>query len=365
MRFVIAKRRGRRGEGLGNELFAWAKGWIASQTLDARLIGPSWGLNPRKYYRNFRTPRWDVLSEEIGKRLPHFSFTENDYRQTGQIDFGDAIAFWADRSGLTKRRAWIVTVDGMYGGYPSIVQSRDFLVSQLLQSRDALRNVRLVKKSLSRKKLFVAVHMRSGEGFTPQAAGTIRGQFNVPVPGEWYFSVCSALDDAFRGHIQFRIFTDRESACFREAVKRFNPGQTRCEGLTECSDLLLMAHADLRICSISSYSLAANFLSGGPFVWYEPQLTIQDQVYSLWSHEDAQRQYSSMSSQSQRFVKQLAKDGRPASGPLHLGTAMAVGDTLHDDLKHCLCERLRLLDSRTNLLEYGALPVRYGLGCRA
>jgi hypothetical protein len=79
MRFVIAKRRGRRGEGSGNECFSWAKGWIASQELDARLIGPSWGINARRYYRNLGTSRTDVLLEEACLRLPHHDFTEADY----------------------------------------------------------------------------------------------------------------------------------------------------------------------------------------------------------------------------------------------------------------------------------------------
>ncbi len=78
MRFVVAERRGGRGEGLGNECFAWAKGWIASQVLDAHLIGPAWGINPRRYYRNFGTSRLDVVLEEVFRRLPHHRFTEAD-----------------------------------------------------------------------------------------------------------------------------------------------------------------------------------------------------------------------------------------------------------------------------------------------
>ncbi len=118
MRFVVAKRHGRRGGGLGNEMFPWAKGWIASQVLDARLIGPSWGLNQRKYHRNFGTSRLDFLAEEALAHLPHHAFTESEYRATGEIDFGAAIRKWATTRGLKAKSSYIVSVEGMWGGYP-------------------------------------------------------------------------------------------------------------------------------------------------------------------------------------------------------------------------------------------------------
>ena len=46
-RFVVAERLSVRWEGLGNEMIPWAKGFIASQVLNAHLVGPSWGLNRR------------------------------------------------------------------------------------------------------------------------------------------------------------------------------------------------------------------------------------------------------------------------------------------------------------------------------
>ncbi len=360
MRFVIAKRRGVRGEGLGNELFAWAKGWIASEVLNAKLVGPSWGINSRAYHRNFQTSRWDVLWEELGSHLPHHSFTEDDYRQCGHTDFGKAISVWAERKGILMQSLCIVTVDGMYGGYPAIASARDFLMSELLRSRNALHNMICMKSRLSRNKLFVAVHMRSGPDFTePHVSSVIRGQFNVRVPGDWYIWVCSRLEATFKNNVQFLFFTDHESTSYQAAVLRFNPGQPCCSGLTECSDLLLMSQADLRVCSVSSYSLAACFLSGGPYVWYEPQLDKRDQVYSLWSHEKAQQQEESLSNQSHRFVKSLGDYARDSHTPVHLGTAMAIGDPLPLDLEHCLKERLRCIDSRTNLIEYGALPTTH------
>src|SRR5579859_3262742 len=220
MRFVVAKRIGRRGAGLGNEILSWAKGWIASQVLDAHLVGPSWGMNQRRYYRNFGTSRFDFLVEDGLLRLPHYEFTEADYRATGQVDFGTAVERWATAKGLAKKTSYIVSVEGMWGGYAAIRAAREFLYAQLLNSSDTLRNVFQITSGLSRSKLFVAVHMRSVSlGFTaPEPGENVRGKFNILVPGEWYLSVCEELQQKFGDRVQFHIFTDRPGPEFTEAV---------------------------------------------------------------------------------------------------------------------------------------------------
>ncbi|HEX3892327.1 MAG TPA: hypothetical protein VHW46_07120 [Terracidiphilus sp.] len=353
MKIVVAKRMSRRGEGLGNELLPWAKGWIASQVLDARLIGPSWGLNKRRYARNFRTGRLDWVLEDILLRLPHIPFTEENYRATGEIDFGKAVAKWADETGLKRHRSFVMSVEGMWGGYAAIHQARPFVWSQLLSSREALRNVYRVLSTLDRTKLFVAVHMRSGEGGFAQATpgASQRGQCNTLIPPAWALGVCGELTRHFRDRIQFWFFTDRLHPEFDEAVRRFNPAQGQQSGLTECSDLLLMALADLRVCAVSSYSLAASFLSDGPYLWYEPQLTLHDGLYSLWGNETSQRKPSSPTMRSGEFVRQA-----DFSTTRFLGSAMDGGDSLPDSLAQLLEEKLRTKNPCTNLLDYGCLP---------
>lgn len=366
MRFVVAKRHGRRGEGLGNEILPWAKGWIASQALDARLVGPSWGVNRRRYYRNFGTPRLDFLVEDALRHLPHHAFTEQDYRATGQIDFGSAIKKWATTRGLKTSGSYILSVEGMWGGYPSIRTARAFLLAKLLNSRDALRNVYQVTSALDRKRLFVAVHIRSAnDGFVAPCPGeSVRGIFNIFIPGEWYLWVCERLHQQFGERIQFYFFTDRRNALFDEAVRRFNPGQIVQQGLTECSDLLLMTQADLRICSVSSYSLAANFLSGGPYLWYEPQLTLSHGLYTLWGNETSNYHRP----QGDKYPTNIGESSYadPTSSATFMGTAMDIGDPLPTSLVRLLDQRLSGHDPRTNLIEYGSvpkLPVLQTLGC--
>ena len=360
MRVIVAKRTSLRGEGLGNELIPWAKGWIASQALNARLVGPSWGLNRRRYWRNFRTSRLDFVMEDALRGLPHVTFTEEDYLSTREVDFGVAILRWAKEIDLLTERSFIVAVEGMWCGYGAIRNARWFLWEKLLSSRDALDKVYRVHSRLDRSRLFVAVHMRAeGDGFSvPSSDEEQRGKFNLVVPRDWYLWVCRALREAFGDRVQFWFFSDRVSPAFEEAVGRFNPSQIVPEGLTECSDLLLMAQADLRVCSVSSYSLAAAFLSDGPYVWYEPQLTLSEGTYSLWGHEEAQQLESSPTARSREFVRCLcAQYGQQRGLPVSfLGTAMDIGDPLPDQLFELLEQRLREKETRTNLLEYGCLP---------
>jgi len=111
--------------------------------------------------------------------------------------------------------------------------------------------------------------------------------------------------------------------------------------------------------SVSSYSLAASFLSGGPYLWYEPQLTLRDGVYSLWGNEADQRTSSPVTSQGIDYVAGQ-KDAHDA-GALPLGAAMGLDDPLPVATVRLLRQRLACLDPRTNLLDYGAIPAAVGV----
>jgi hypothetical protein len=355
MRYVVARRSSKRGEGLGNEILPWAKGMIASQVLSANLVGPSWGLNKRRYDRNFETSRLDFLLEDSLVRLPHFAFTERDYLESGELDFGSAIESWAQRKGLFQRDRFIVTVDGMYGGYTSIYNARPMLWAKLLNSRDVSRNVYQVLSKLDRRKLHVAVHMRFGGDFVQTREGeNARGQFNIFIPGEWYLNACEALVSHFGESVQFYFLTDRGGPEYDEAVRRFNPGQVRQKGLTECSDLILMSLADLRICSISSYSLVASFLSGGPYLWYEPQLTLMEDVYTLWGMEEMQRMKGSPTEINTRAAREIEPGSAWESA--FRGYAMPLSGAIPKGLVTQLEQKLKEKTPMGNFLEYGALP---------
>jgi hypothetical protein len=356
MRFVVARRLGGRGEGLGNEILSWSKGYIASEVLKAKLIGPSWGLNKRKYYRNFETSRLDFVLEDSLAHLAPYHFTEEDFLDSGERDFGRAIASWATRGGLMSRSSFIVVVGGMYGGYTSIRAARPFLWSKLLGSRDALRNIYEVSSALDPRKLFVAVHMRFGGDFFPVAEGqSPKGKFNLRLPGSWYLAACATLREALGDGIQFHFFTDRGGPEFDQAIQTFNPGQKRQKGLTECSDLALMAMADLRICSVSSYSLVASFLADGPYLWYEPQLNLNNDLYNMWGHEPAQSRLGSPTRDAVTAMQALQPDAVDAA--MFKGWPVGESGTIPPALLGSLSDRLNAKFPEGNLLEYGCIPV--------
>lgn len=352
-RIVVAERLSWRGAGLGNEMIPWAKGFIASQVLNAHLVGPSWGLNSRRYWRNFETSRLDFVGEAMLRVLPAKSFTEADYHSTGIIDYGGAIRTWAEQEGLLQRRHALVSVGGMWGGYLAISSAQSFLRAKLLNSRNALANMFKVQAGLDRTKLLVAVHLRLAGDFTAAEPGRdVRSQFNLQIPIEWYRGVCAALRRSFGGRVQFCFFTDKETPEYLKLISEYNPEQVRCRELSECSDLLLMSEADLRICSVSSYSMAACFLSRGPYVWYEPQLHREDGMYSLWGHESRQQQPGSPTAKSAQYIRRAGEDAELRFRGYPVSTDFVLPDSLLDNLEAALAEK----NSRTDLMQYGCYP---------
>ena len=53
-------------------------------------------------------------------------------------------------------------------------------------------------------------------------------------------------------------------------------------GCADASDLLLLASADLLVCSLSSYSLTAAWLGAMPYLWLRDQLHDDDGWLSMW-----------------------------------------------------------------------------------
>lgn len=353
MRFVVARRMGGRGAGLGNEMIAWSKGFIASQVLDAKLVGPSWGLNERKYYRNFGTSRLDFVAEEILMRMPRHTFGAAEFDATGEPDFGKAIEIWARSRGLFSKSHFVVVVEGMYWGYPAVGSARAFLQQKLLSSRDAVENVYDMASTLDPAKLFVAVHMRAGD-FVPLPPGVeTRGLANFRIPHAWYLNVCAQLHAEFHDNIQFRFFTDFGGDGYDEAVRRFNPGQKTQKGMTECSDILLMAQADLRVCSISTYSIVSNYLSQGPYIWYEPQWILEDDFYQSSKSESGRNIADHLTRQSRVTMSALpVAAAEEVIGGWPVGGEGAIPYGLLSRMHRKLSEK----EPAGNLLNFGVVP---------
>lgn len=347
MKFCIPKVYGR-GAGLGNELFPWAKAFIAGQELGARVLQPAWGLNRRPYYRYFGTSRVDwLLHRTLGTVLPAYAFTESDYRATGETDYGRAMRKFAEKTGLMHRKAWVLFTEGMWGGYHALRSARPFVLGALQRGRGVDDNLYDLAQRQIADHLVVAVHVRLGDFAQADREMTYRGRFNVAVPLHWYRQVCRHLASDLDGKVTFELFSDGSPAALAPFVEEFQPLTTWHQSDTVCSDLLAMAQADALVCSLSSFSLWAAFLSERPYLWFEPQLQVHGRHRSLWGHEPGQQGPDGVTARC------LAEALRGGINSLPRGMPVGPDGSLPDPLITHLRTLQKLKAPATDLVAYG------------
>jgi hypothetical protein len=343
---------GWRPPGLGNILNVWAKAAIAAHELDLKLLNPSWGLNQRCYWRDFGTSRFDWIGPQLLKRvLPSFRFTEDQYRATGEEDFGCAIRVYAERTGLQSHSRFVLVVDGMWGGMQALIKARPFVLSQLLNARNSVRNVYEINKAVSSNELTVAVHVRRGDFRRTSERTAWAGLFNEALPLEWYIHICLMLQRYFENRVKFILLSDGDEEDLRPLLDAIRPLTTRHQKFNTCSDLILMTGADLLICSLSSFSIWAAFLSDAPYVWFLPQLGMTEGYLSIWGHEAAQRGPTGITENNR---KRLQVEG---VGCLSRGVPIGPGCGPPSSLLVRLEQRLRDRSRTTDLVRYGVVPV--------
>lgn len=354
MRFSVPRVRGY-GAGLGNELIPWARAFLAGQVLGARALPPAFGFNSRKYWRHFGTPRYDWLLHKVMEHLlPLVEFGETDYLQHGGGDVVTALQSFAEANRLQERKAFLLVTEGMWGGYGHIAPARDFMYSTLYQSRFAARNLMRVSERLHPDKPVIAMHVRLGDfAPPPDTAEQYRGRFNCSLPMEWYCNVAQYLHSRLADSVQFLIVSDGTREQLQPLLNIVPAITTSDLPDSDCSDLLALAKADLLVCSVSSYSSIAAFLSDAPYLWFEPNLQKHDEgFYSIWGHEEGQR---SMDSPTRRSIAYQQSAERIALGR---GTPVGMKGVVPDTVIRELMHRKHQTNPLTDLIRYGVVPVR-------
>lgn len=344
-----------RGIGLGNELYSWAKAWLAARAIGGTALNPAFGLNPRQYWRYFGTSRLDFLTHRaLLATLPRYRFTETDYLSTGEHDFRKAVAAFAQREGWHRRRLFALEVGGMWGGLLAIREARDFVLTRLYGTRGTAENLTDWRTCTDPDRLLVALHVRAGD-FGAMAPGTdYRGRFNCTLPLDWYIAVCDSLRRHFGPRVQFQLFTDGRPEALAPFIERFAPLTGFHMRNSVCSDILAMAGADLLLCSISSFSLWGAFLSNAPYIWYAPHLQQHDGTCSIWGHEPWQQ---AADGPTALFRRQIAEgEGGAAPRGVPVGEAGEVPDSLLTRLE----ATLRQKRTATDLALYGVAPAHAG-----
>lgn len=344
-----------RGAGLGNELFPWAKAFIASQELGLPFCQPAWGLNSREYWRDFNTNRLDWIAHRVARKLlPVVRFDENAYLASGAVDFGQALSEFAKHQ-LGEYSSYILSVGGMWGGFRAIERARPFVMSRLLAAKNAKENLYAVQKQVDQNQLLVAVHIRRGDFSSEKNDfAQYQGVFNVALPLNWYMETCGALKRNYKKRIRFVLLTDATPTEVRPFVDEFSPVTTFNLTGTACSDLLMLASADLLVCSVSSYSMWGAFLSGKPYLWFADNLQIHNDYVSIWGHEAGQRSRGSSTNVSLDLAAKTNSVWMPGLNfrGVPVKSGMELPSSLFDSLENDLLRK----NPGRDLIQYGVSP---------
>ena len=279
----------KRGYGLGNELIPWARGLLAAQVTGAHFLPPAFGLNRRGYWRHFGTPRYDWLRNRTLLRvLPHIEFAEADWRAHGGGDALPALRSFAAEHRLLERRAYVLTTRGLWGGLRHIAAARARMRAILQASRFAARNLMRLDARLDPALITIGMHLRFGDFRPADGVTDYRGVWNKSLPTDWYLNVARNLHRELGDQAQFLVVSDGSAVQLKPLLEAVPCITTADIADSDCSDLLALADADLLVCSISSFSMWAAFLSRSPYLWYMPNLHAHPGgLGSIWGDEYA------------------------------------------------------------------------------
>jgi hypothetical protein len=272
LRFCIPRVRSR-GYGLGNELVPWARAFIAAQLLGARLLPPAFGLNRRVYWRHFHTRPDDWIYHRLLQQvMPVVRFTEADYDAHGGGNAVSALESFIGAHGLRRRHVFALVTDGLWGGYAHIQAAREFIRSTLYQSRYAPRNLLQLQARIDPRRILVAMHVRLGDFVAPTTLDSYQRRANTSLPLAWFCNVADCLQGAFGDDWQLLLVSDGSPEQLQPLLDRHACIITADIPDGDCSDALALAGADLLVCSASSYSSLAAFLSDSPYLWFAGSL---------------------------------------------------------------------------------------------
>src|SRR5665213_898671 len=264
----------RRGYGLGNELVPWARAFLAAQVLDARLLPPAFGLNRRGYWQHFHTAPDDwIYNRAIERLLPVVRFAESDYLAHGGDDVVDALRSFALAHQLHQRSMYVLVTDGLWGGYHHVQAAREFMRSTLYRSRYAAGNLLHLRHRIDPDRILVGMHVRLGDFKSPVSRSDYpHSAANISLPLEWFRNIAASLQRALGDQVQFLLVSDGSPQQLRDMLGSVPCITTGDLPNGDCSDALALAAADLLVCSASTYSHLAAFLSDSPYIWFAPNL---------------------------------------------------------------------------------------------
>jgi hypothetical protein len=304
----------------------WARAYLASLVLSARLRPPAFGLNRRGYWRDFGTAPDDwIYNRALEYVLPTIEFTENDYWAHGGGDVVTALQSFAAQHRLCDRRRLLLVTEGLWGGFRHIEAARDFIVSTLQCSRFASRNMLALHERMDPSKVIVGMHVRLGDFAAPVALTEYRRVPNAALPMQWFCNIARRAHDFFGDHWQLLLISDGQPDQLRPLLDNYPCITTADLGHTDCSDVLALSSADLLVCSASTYSGLAAFLSCSPYLWFTPTLFAHPEG-CLSTHGFAAEQHRPNGPTQGAVERFVARDGEWTSRAVPVDFSGAVPD---------------------------------------
>ena len=339
----------KRGYGLGNEFIPWARAFLASRLLRAKLLPPAFALNRRRYWRQFDTPLDDwIRNRAIEHLLPAVEFTEADYLEHGGGDVVNALRGFAKARGLYDRASYVLTTTGIWGGLKHIAQARDFIRATLYQSHYAAGNLLQLQRRIDPEKILVGLHVRLGDFRAPGSLSDYGKVANMSLPIEWFANIAATLTAKFGSDLQFLLVSDGSAEDLKPLTNAFNCVTSGDLANSDCSDLLALANSDLLVCSASTFSSLAAFLSDSPYLWFAPNLHLHAEgCYSLGSFEDRR------GAERAAIVDAVAAYARSPHGWQQRGSAVGLDGALPSGLTQSVTMRRDRRQWRFDLVNYG------------
>ncbi|MBT1004476.1 hypothetical protein KIH31_17965 [Paenarthrobacter sp. DKR-5] len=331
-----------RGAGLGNEIFPWAKAYLASRALGLQLVDPAWRLNPRQYYRELGGGYGTAGAYFAALSAPGIDISTDAYTATGEVDYFRAMSRIAQTHNFHRRQV-LVHSSGMAGGYLGIRRARAFLRLRLLSNAAVLHGLDILEGEDPAVR--IGVHVRGGD--FGQAEEVTQSDFNQAIPLAWYSSQLDSLSHLLNLPLRVYVATNSSSQAIVDALTvRGEPPVVLKSSAT--AELSILTSCDLLITSISSFSLLAAFLSDAPYVWHRDQLGEAGGWLSIWGHET--HGHGGIQTGISRTLA-----GRPALR-VHRGLANDDRPTWAPWLLDYLSNRAFLRVAHLDLIQYGVVP---------
>ena len=192
----------------------------------------------------------------------------------------------------------------------------------------------------------IGIHLRRGD-FLERKDQNYSGKFNTAVPIDWYVNVCRELRKAHPSGLSFCLFSDATMAELKPIFDELGDICIRPPQLnSDVSDMLALSSCDVQICSVSSFSMWAAFLSHGRYVWFSPNLIELENRGAIWKETDlgwfeGREQITSLELEAQGYVSR----GIPVSWD------GAISSEMHEYIERLALTRRRELD----LLMFGTV----------